>query len=118
MTQLNKLQIRTIQTQKQYKVSSSNAETKTHTFDMLYILGKSMFYLAQNDNQSHPITKDALDGKDIVIAFKGEGGAFTTVCSAIVIDKENDEFEDASEFFTQSSSKIDHILELTIKEVQ
>jgi hypothetical protein len=118
MTQLTKLQIRTIQSQKQYKVSTSNDATKTQTYTDLYILGKSMFYLAQTNDKTDPITEDVRQGKDILITFKDENGTFTTVCKAEIIDKENEEFEDASEFFSQESSKIDHILELTIKEVQ
>lgn len=109
--QLSKPQIRLIQTLNACEIKSATATVKC---DTLYILSKSSFYLASNNDTSSALCKDILEGKEINLNFGTKGESLTCSGKAVIIKKDDEDFEDASEFLAVNPNKIDHVIEFTI----
>ena len=114
---LSKPQIRLIQTLGSCTVSTDNNTTEAKKFTMLYLLSKSSFYIANFDPISTPIPTDITEGKNITLTFKDKKETLTCIGSAVIIKKDDEDYEFASDFFTTDTSKIDHIIEFTIDKI-
>lgn len=113
--QLSKPQIRLIQTLNACEISSDSGKKRC---DKLYILSKSYLYLASFDDSSSALSKDILADKDITLLFKDKKESLTCVGKATVIEKDDEEFEDASDFLAVDAGKIDHVIEFCIESIK
>ena len=114
MQALNKLQIRFIQSIQGCTLSTTNEKTEAKKFDALYLLSSSSFYIANADNVSSDISKDILDGKELILTFKDKKERLICRGTATIIKRDDAGFTDASDFFTIDVKKIDHIVEFVI----
>jgi len=110
-TQLSKLHVRFIQTQKSFFLrQDTDAKAQKLPLSQLYVKDNSSFYLI---NQNDPI----LDELHTVLFKEPTDALISLQCDASVkeIDKRSDEFEDALLFFNMDSSSIKQMLLLNIK---
>ena len=112
--QLSKPQIRLIQTLNACDISSESGKKKC---DKLYILSKSHLYLASFDDTNSPLSKDILEGKEISLVFKDKKESLICKGKATIITKDDEDFEDASDFLAVDAGKIDHVVEFCIESV-
>ena len=116
-TNLSKAQIRMIQTLNECLISTNDAQVKPQKFSTLYILSTSSFYIVSSQSTSNPISSAIQKGQSITLNFKDKKEPFTCIGQATIIQKDDEDFEDASEFFTIDPSKIDHIIAFTIASI-
>ena len=113
-TQLSKLHVRYIQTQKNFYLLK-DGETKGEKLPLsqLYVKDNSNFYLI---NQGDPIGQE----QDLSILFKEPTPALNTLnctVSAKEIEKESEDYEDALLFFNIGPADVQQILLLTIQDI-
>lgn len=113
--QLSKPQIRLIQTVNACEIQSDSDKKKC---DKLYILSKSHLYLASFEDSSSLLSQDILAGKEIGVVFKDKKESLICKGKATIITKDDEDFEDASDFLAVNAGKIDHIIEFTIEGIE
>jgi len=114
-TQLSKMHVRFIQTQKSFYLLS-NADSKPQNLPLshLYVKDNASFYLI---NQNTPMTED----QTLTITFKEPTPALDRLdCDLKVheIHKESEDYEDAVLFFHVDPESITQVLLLTIRDIR
>ena len=113
--QLSKLHVRFIQTQKEFFIQCRvNSKNQKLPLDNLYIKDSSHFYYA---NQ----TDDLQDGSSINLSFKTSNDYLKSLrceISVKVIERGNDEYEEALLFFHQDESMIKQVLLLSVESIE
>ena len=111
-TQLSKLHVRFIQTQKSFILQrDENAKNEKLPLENLYIKNNTNFYLI---NQADDIQENS----SISLSFKEPNDYLKSLrceINAKVIEKGSDEYEEALLFFHQDESTIRQVLLLTLQ---
>lgn len=114
-TQLSKLHVRFIQTQKNfYLFKGEDTKGEKLPFSQLYVKDNNNFYLI---NQNSPIS----EGQVVTLTFKEATPALNTLtCKAASQEMLNgsEELEDALLFFNAEPQDVKQLLLLTIQEIQ
>lgn len=114
-SQLSKLHVRFIQTQKSFFLQrSKESQAEKLALENLYIKNNNSFYFANQSN-------DIEDGTVILLSFKEANDYLTSLLCDVkveVIDQQSDEYEDALLFFHQDAAVIKQLLLLQIEATQ
>ena len=112
-TQLSKLHVRFIQTQKDFYLHTADKKAQKLPLSQLYIKDNIHFYLI---NKSEPIKQE----QSLQLSFKEPTPALNTLSCEFNIQEvpeKSEEYEDALLFFNTNSEEVNQLLLLSIKTI-
>ena len=114
-TQLSKLHVRFIQTQKQFKLQvNPEAKKESISLENLYIKNNNSFYFINT-------TSDLTESSNTILTFNEKNDYLTQLtchCKLNIIEEGSDDYEEGLLFFQQEKSAIKQLILLTIETIK
>jgi len=114
-TQLSKLHVRFIQTQKQFKLQADTGSKKESiSLENLYIKNNTSFYFINT-------ASDLTESSNVILTFNEKNDYLTQLtcqCKLNIIEDDSDDYEEGLLFFQQEKSSIKQLVLLTIKTIK